>query len=224
MSVQKGRVAFERPKERRKRSYAALRAVLHPLQDRLRSRRPCHRSASAGRLGPGPRTATSTTCRPSRPPLELATAWIAEPYHCWPDSTNPHLIVSCETAVDDLHRPARSDVGHAPFRRVGLRASELRQDWILDEARYTADPVHLMRVRSGACHRDEVRRRCPPRQEGRPDPSMRNHASCTSLSRSCHDGTRVASHVCLTGGLRAGSAGPPRPRSPRRAGGVPTGR
>ncbi|WP_425245543.1 hypothetical protein [Streptomyces sp. NEAU-NA10] len=58
--------------------------------------------------------------------MELATAWIAERYRRWPDSTNPYLIVSRETAVDDLHRPVSSDVIHAPFRKVGLRASELR--------------------------------------------------------------------------------------------------
>ncbi|MVO90250.1 hypothetical protein GPA10_37245 [Streptomyces sp. p1417] len=78
--------------------------------------------------------------------MELATAWIAERYRRWPDCANPYLIVSRETAIDDLHRPASSDVIGQPFRTVGLRASELRQDRIFDEARHTADPVHLMRV------------------------------------------------------------------------------
>lgn len=32
------------------------------------------------------------------------------------------------------------------FRPLGLNPSKLRQDRILDEARHTADPVHLMRV------------------------------------------------------------------------------
>ncbi|WP_344369380.1 hypothetical protein, partial [Streptomyces indiaensis] len=32
------------------------------------------------------------------------------------------------------------------FRPLGLSSSKLRQDRILDEARHTADPVHLMRV------------------------------------------------------------------------------
>ncbi|MDH2388430.1 hypothetical protein QCN29_06460 [Streptomyces sp. HNM0663] len=32
------------------------------------------------------------------------------------------------------------------FRPLGLTLSKLRQDRILDEARQTADPVHLMRV------------------------------------------------------------------------------
>ncbi|GAA2779351.1 hypothetical protein GCM10010505_04870 [Kitasatospora aburaviensis] len=32
------------------------------------------------------------------------------------------------------------------FRPLGLSPSKLRQDRILDEARHTADPVHLMRV------------------------------------------------------------------------------
>lgn len=76
--------------------------------------------------------------------MELATAWIAERYRRLPDSINPYLIVSRETAVDDLHRPASSDVIHAPFRKVGVRASDLRQDRIFDEARHTADPVHLI--------------------------------------------------------------------------------
>jgi hypothetical protein len=32
------------------------------------------------------------------------------------------------------------------FRQLGLQPSGLRQDRILDEARETADPLHLMRV------------------------------------------------------------------------------
>ncbi|MFE4723663.1 hypothetical protein ACFRLW_46375 [Streptomyces sp. NPDC056728] len=32
------------------------------------------------------------------------------------------------------------------FRPLGLTLSKLRQDRIVDEARQTADPVHLMRV------------------------------------------------------------------------------
>ena len=34
----------------------------------------------------------------------------------------------------------------ATFAKLGLSPSKLRQDRILDEARHTADPVHLMRV------------------------------------------------------------------------------
>jgi hypothetical protein len=34
----------------------------------------------------------------------------------------------------------------AIFQKLGLSPSKLRQDRILDEARHTADPVHLMRV------------------------------------------------------------------------------
>ncbi|HXA62218.1 MAG TPA: hypothetical protein VNW94_23965 [Streptosporangiaceae bacterium] len=32
------------------------------------------------------------------------------------------------------------------FRPLGIGPSALRQDRILDEAKHTADPVHLMRV------------------------------------------------------------------------------
>lgn len=32
------------------------------------------------------------------------------------------------------------------FERIGIRASKLREDRIYDEARHTADPVHLMHL------------------------------------------------------------------------------
>jgi hypothetical protein len=42
--------------------------------------------------------------------------------------------------------PISSMVMNDIFRPLGLSPSKLRQDRILDEARHTADPVHLMRV------------------------------------------------------------------------------
>jgi hypothetical protein len=46
--------------------------------------------------------------------------------------------------LDLLNRRAR--VVDRCFRPLGMNPSQLRADRILDEARHTADPVHLMRV------------------------------------------------------------------------------
>ena len=46
----------------------------------------------------------------------------------------------------DTLPPISSMVMTGVFRPLGLSPSKLRQDRILDEARHTADPVHLIRV------------------------------------------------------------------------------
>ncbi|WP_405690052.1 hypothetical protein [Streptomyces sp. NBC_00057] len=63
-----------------------------------------------------------------------------------PHSTNPHLLVTRVTA----HDPEGPQMSHKAFqyffRRLGINAEQVRIDRILDEARATADPVHLMTV------------------------------------------------------------------------------
>jgi hypothetical protein len=76
----------------------------------------------------------------------LTAAWLRERHHRWPTTTNPHLLISQQTAEMDTRQPISAMVVNDIFRRVGVLPSALRQDRILDEARHTADPVHLMRV------------------------------------------------------------------------------
>lgn len=76
----------------------------------------------------------------------LAATWLRERHRRWPTSANPHLLVSQQTAVMDKDPPVAREVIYLVFRPLGLSPSKLRQDRILDEARHTADPVHLMRV------------------------------------------------------------------------------
>ena len=76
----------------------------------------------------------------------LAGAWLRERHRRWPHTTNPHLLLSQQTAAMDTRSPISSMVMNNIFRPLGLSPSKLRQDRILDEARHTADPVHLMRV------------------------------------------------------------------------------
>jgi site-specific recombinase XerC len=76
----------------------------------------------------------------------LAIAWLRERHRRWPATANPHLLVSQQTAAMDTLPPVSSMVMTDIFRPLGLAPSSLRQDRILDEARHTADPVHLMRV------------------------------------------------------------------------------
>jgi hypothetical protein len=76
----------------------------------------------------------------------LMTGWLRERKNCWPLTRNPHLLVTRHTAVDTAGPPIAPTVLDAIFGDLGLTPSQVRQDRILDEARHTADPVHLMRV------------------------------------------------------------------------------
>lgn len=76
----------------------------------------------------------------------LAVDWLRERHRRWPVTANPHLLVSQQTADMDTCPPVSKMVMNDIFRPLGLTPSGLRQDRILDEARHTADPVHLMRV------------------------------------------------------------------------------
>ncbi|MFQ6148514.1 hypothetical protein ACLMNJ_36570 [Streptomyces seoulensis] len=74
----------------------------------------------------------------------LATAWEFQRHRRWPDSSNPHLFVTRDTAVDDSGPPISAGVVHLLLQRVGLPAGHLRVDRIVDEARHSADSVRLM--------------------------------------------------------------------------------
>jgi site-specific recombinase XerC len=78
--------------------------------------------------------------------LRLAGAWLRERVQRWPHSTNPHLLVSQQTAVDPSQPPVCRFTIQALFFPLGITPGQLRVDRILDEARHTADPVHLMRL------------------------------------------------------------------------------
>jgi len=76
----------------------------------------------------------------------LARLWLRERRRRWPATTNPHLLISQQTAADRTGPPVSTLVINRIFDDLKIRPSKLRQDRILDEARQTADPVHLMRV------------------------------------------------------------------------------
>ena len=82
----------------------------------------------------------------------LMTGWLRERHRRWPLTRNPHLLVTRHTAVDTAGPPIAQTVLDATFGELGLTPSQLRQDRILDEARHTADPVHLMRVFGLSAH------------------------------------------------------------------------
>ncbi|MFI6006831.1 tyrosine recombinase XerC [Streptomyces sp. NPDC051366] len=78
--------------------------------------------------------------------LRLVTAWELQRHRRWPDSSNPHLFVTRNTAVDDSGPPISVGVVQKPFKRLGLPAGVLRVDRIFDEARHSGDPVRLMEL------------------------------------------------------------------------------
>jgi integrase len=74
----------------------------------------------------------------------LASQWLRYRHQRWPASRNSHLLVSQQTAADNC--PVGPTMIWVMFEPLGVRPDRLRQDRILDEARHTADPVHLVRV------------------------------------------------------------------------------
>jgi len=74
----------------------------------------------------------------------LASRWLRHRHQRWPGSRNPHLLVNQQTAADTS--PVGPTMIWNMFEPHGVRPVRLRQDRILDEARHTADPVHLVRV------------------------------------------------------------------------------
>lgn len=76
----------------------------------------------------------------------LMAGWLRERHGRWPLTGNPHLLVTRHTAIDTAGPPIALTVLDAIFGELGLTPSQVRQDRILDEARHTADPVHLMHV------------------------------------------------------------------------------
>lgn len=78
--------------------------------------------------------------------LRLATTWELQRHRRWPDSSNPHLFVNRNTAVDDTGPPVSVSMVQQLFQRLGLPAGRLRVDRIVDEARHSADPVRLMEL------------------------------------------------------------------------------
>ncbi|MEU0602185.1 hypothetical protein ABZ484_28680 [Streptomyces sp. NPDC006393] len=84
--------------------------------------------------------------------IELAAAWLRERHRRWPRTTSPHPhphphpLISRVSAADETNPRVSTEVTKTVFERVGISARKLREDRIYDEARYTADPVHLMRL------------------------------------------------------------------------------
>jgi hypothetical protein len=76
----------------------------------------------------------------------LTAEWLRERHQHWPRTANPHLLITRVTASDENHPPVAHTVIEAIFTPLGLSPGQLRRDRILDEARHTADPIHLMAV------------------------------------------------------------------------------
>lgn len=78
--------------------------------------------------------------------LHLFAAWLTERRRNWPTSDNPHLLITSHCA----HHPAQPPMSYcalrAAFDQTGMLPKQLWSDRVLDEARHTADPVHLVRV------------------------------------------------------------------------------
>jgi site-specific recombinase XerD len=72
--------------------------------------------------------------------------WLCERRRRWPRTDNPHLLVSAQTVADPRNPPISEMHLWRVLGNVGVTATQLRTDRVLDEARHTADPVHLMRL------------------------------------------------------------------------------
>ena len=78
--------------------------------------------------------------------LVLVTNWLRERAQRWPASTNPHLVVSQISAYDTRDLPVTKLMIQKMLQPLGVTATQLVTDRILDEARHTEDPIHLMQL------------------------------------------------------------------------------
>ncbi|MFD8477311.1 hypothetical protein ACFV2E_35535 [Streptomyces globisporus] len=76
----------------------------------------------------------------------LLDDWLLRRHEQWPASPNPHLLVTTHSA----HHPALPPVSYCALRRAfdrtGITPRQMWSDRVLDEARQTADPVHLVHL------------------------------------------------------------------------------
>ena len=77
---------------------------------------------------------------------QYALDWLKVRYDSWPRTENSHLLITSHSAISPTGATVAATTLRAPFRVVGTRPSQLRQDRILHEAALTADPVHLIRL------------------------------------------------------------------------------
>jgi hypothetical protein len=103
--------------------------------------------------------------------IDLINAWLAERFRRWPRSPNPHLLVSSQSAQHPGLPPVDGRTVRADFRPAGLLPKQLWADRLLDEAKHTTDPVHLVRVfRHPPRNRRQVRESRASRQGPSQDP------------------------------------------------------
>ncbi|WP_328786525.1 hypothetical protein [Streptomyces sp. NBC_00273] len=74
----------------------------------------------------------------------LLHTWLRYRHRRWPRTANPHLLVTQQTA--STTDPVCTDYIYQRFDPAGVTLRAVRADRILDEARETEDPVHLVRV------------------------------------------------------------------------------
>ncbi|MFD0507900.1 hypothetical protein ACFQ0G_44300 [Streptomyces chiangmaiensis] len=78
--------------------------------------------------------------------LSLIASMLKKRATRWPYSTNPHVLITRVAAHDPADPPMSPYAFQRIFRQLGFSDRQLRIDRILDQARETADPVHLMKV------------------------------------------------------------------------------
>ncbi|MFD7283485.1 hypothetical protein ACFV80_42485 [Streptomyces sp. NPDC059862] len=76
----------------------------------------------------------------------LLDEWQQTRQQRWPASPNPHLLITTHSA----HHPALPPVSHCALRRAfdqtKITPRQMWRDRVLDEARHTADSVHLVHL------------------------------------------------------------------------------
>ncbi|MFK0016268.1 hypothetical protein [Streptomyces sp. NPDC091027] len=77
--------------------------------------------------------------------LRLATAWERHRHHRWPDSSNPHLFVNRNTAVDDSGQPSARLRPRCSSSGSACRPAACAWTGSLTK-HHSADPLRLMEL------------------------------------------------------------------------------
>ncbi|MFF7602974.1 hypothetical protein [Streptomyces mirabilis] len=76
----------------------------------------------------------------------LLADWLRERRRHWPQATNPHLLITSQSYRHHASPQLSYCALRAAFDQIGLLPRQVWADRILDEARESADPVHLVRL------------------------------------------------------------------------------
>lgn len=137
---------LDRARKPRTRLIIVLIAVHALTWQEIRLLRLADLDLASGRLSVHRSNGTRHTINLDELTHQHVADWLAERQRSWPRTVNPHLLISQGTACHPRLPALAHNYSYTVLHPLGVTATQLRIDRLLDEARHSADPVHMMRL------------------------------------------------------------------------------